>query len=78
MVRKSKNFWADLLFINDIREIKWARQNADKKEYSDMEITRMLRDHPLFIQLKKQLSAQEQQFTAQIKIQMDKKRGGFG
>lgn len=77
MARKRMNqrtFWSDIDFLNQIREIKRAKSLNDKKDYSDADITTMIVKDPLFQELKKKLSETEK-FTAQIKIQMDRKRG---
>lgn len=70
-----KNFWSDLDFINQIREIKRAKSFNDKKDYSDADITSMIANDPLFQEIKKKL-VDTGSFTAQIKIQMDRKRRG--
>lgn len=70
-----KNFWSDIDFVNQVREIKRAKSFNDKKDYSDAEITSMIAKDPLFQELKKKLS-ETSNFTAQIKIQMDRKRRG--
>jgi hypothetical protein len=69
-----RNFWSDIEFINEIREIKRAKSAIDKKDYSDADITIMIAKDPIFQELKKKL-IETQNFTAQIKIQMDRKRG---
>lgn len=77
MVKKrmnQKNFWSDILFVNEIREIKRAKSFRDKKDYSDADITMMIVKDPLFQEIKKKLMENDN-FTAQIKIQMDRKRG---
>lgn len=71
-----KNFWSDILFVNEIREIKRAKQFHDKKDYSDADITNMIAKDPLFQEIKKRMM-DNKTFTAQIKIQMDRKRGNF-
>lgn len=69
-----KNFWGDLGFLNEVREIKWAKSIKDKKDYSDADITNMIAQDPLFQEIKRKIIEQGT-FTAQIKIQMDRKRG---
>lgn len=69
-----KNFWSDLDFISQIREIKRAKSLNDKKDYSDADITSMIAQDPLFQEIKRKL-VETGSFTAQIKIQMDRKRG---
>lgn len=71
-----KNFWSDIDFVNQIREIKRARSLNDKKDYSDADITGMIAKDPLFQELKLKLSGVEK-ITTQIKIQMDRKRRGL-
>lgn len=69
-----RTFWSDIDFLNQIREIKRAKSFNDKRDYSDADITTMIVKDPLFQELKKKLTDTEK-FTAQIKIQMDRKRG---
>lgn len=69
-----KNFWSDIVFVDQVREIKRAKSYNDKKDYSDADITKMIAQDPLFQELKKKLM-ETSQFTTQIKIQMDRKRG---
>jgi hypothetical protein len=69
-----KNFWSDIQFVNEIRDIKRAKSYHDKKDYSDADITLMIMKDPLFQELKKKL-VESGNLTAQIKIQMDRKRG---
>lgn len=70
-----KNFWSDIAFINEVRDIKRAKSFTDKKDYSDAEITNMIIKDPLFQEIKRKLT-ENGNFTAQIKIQMDRKRRG--
>lgn len=71
----TKNFWSDIGFIDEIRQIKRAKSYVDKQDYSDADITRIISKHPLFEEMKKQLmQQQEAKITAQIRIQMDRKR----
>lgn len=72
---KQKNFWSDIDFVNQVREIKRAKSHHDNKDYSDADITSMIANDPLFKELKKSLLTSNT-FTAQIKIQMDSKRKG--
>lgn len=69
-----KSFWSDIDFLNQIREIKRAKSYQDKKDYSDADITNMIVKDPLFQEIKKKLT-ETGTFTAQIKFQMDRKRG---
>lgn len=71
---QQRNFWCDIGLINEIREIKRAKSYNDKKDYSDADITSMIARDPLFKELKRKLTENEN-FTTQIKIQMDRKRG---
>lgn len=70
-----KSFWSDIDFLNQVREIKRAKSFNDKKDYSDADITNLIAKDPLFQEIKKKLS-HTGNFTAQIKIQMDRKRRG--
>lgn len=70
-----KNFWSDLGFVNEIRDIKRTKSLNDKKDYSDADITNMIAQDPLFQEIKRKLT-ESGNFTAQIKIQMDRKRRG--
>lgn len=77
MVKKrmnQKNFWSDIKFVEEIRDIKRAKSYKDKRDYSDADITLMIMKDPLFQEIKKKL-VESENFTAQIKIQMDRKRG---
>lgn len=69
-----KNFWSDIAFVDEIREIKRAKSFQDKKDYSDADITNMIARDPLFQEIKRKLT-ENSTITAQIKIQMDRKRG---
>ena len=69
-----RNFWSDIMFIDQVREIKRARSCQDKKDYSDADVTLMIVQHPIFQELKKKLLENEANFTSQIKIQMDRRR----
>lgn len=69
-----KNFWSDIGFVTEIRDIKRARSFKDKKDYTDADITGMIARDPLFQEIKRKIIEQGT-FTAQIKIQMDRKRG---
>jgi len=71
-----KNFWSDLDFVKEIRQIKHMKSANDNKDYSDADITVMIMKDPLFQEIKRKLT-ENGNFTAQIKIQMDRKRGKF-
>lgn len=73
----TQNFWSDIGFLSELREIKRVKQANDKKDYSDAEITKMIAQHPIFKELKKELISPQQQFKAEIRIHMDKRRGGL-
>lgn len=79
MVKKrmnQKNFWSDIVFVTEIDEIKRTKSLHDKKDYSYADITAIIAKDPLFQELKKKLM-EGGSLTAQIKIQMDRKRGRF-
>lgn len=69
-----RNIWTDVIFINEIREIKHTRSLKDKKEYSDGDITRMIVEHPIFKELKKGICEEDAVLTASLRFQMDRKR----
>lgn len=71
-----KNFWGDLDFVKELRQIKFMKSANDNKDYSDADITVMILKDPLFQEIKKKLT-DNGNFTAQIKIQMDRKRGKY-
>lgn len=77
--KKRQNFWADPVFVTEIQDIQWHMNDPkrkNKKNYSTVDITAMIIKDPLFQEIKKKLTENEN-FTAQIKIQMDRKRGKF-
>lgn len=71
-----KNFWSDMGFVDEVRQIKREKSYRDKRDYSDAEITNMIARDPLFQEIKRKI-IETGTFTAQIKIQMDRKRRNF-
>ena len=68
--------WVDDNFLNELRDIKRIKSALDKKDYSDPDITKIMAKDPFFQSFKEHLT-KNNGFVAQIKIQMDRKRGGF-
>lgn len=78
MSKKRLPLWADPTFINEVQDIQWSLNDPKrkKKKVSTVDVTGMISRDPLFQEIKKRLMENET-FTAQIKIQMDRKRGKF-
>lgn len=66
--------WLDKGFFEWFRDLKRTKSAKDKKDYSDPDISAMLLKMPEMENIKKKLLDQNNIFTAQIRIQMDRRR----